>query len=108
MSRIPTPSRVLKTLMLISISWLPVGLLTVVDARDETAPPTRVAPATDVYHGVSVEDPYRWLENGSDPEVRAWVNAQTGHGWHLIGRNGHGCKGQVQRRGVPWRPRGFW
>jgi prolyl oligopeptidase len=48
-----------------------------VDARDTSAPPTRIAAVTDVYHGVSVEDPYRWLENGTDPEVRAWTSAQT-------------------------------
>jgi prolyl oligopeptidase len=54
-----------------------VALFAVVEARDTGAPPTRVAPVTDVYHGVSVEDPYRWLENGSDPEVRAWSSAQT-------------------------------
>ncbi len=53
------------------------ALLTGLEARDTTAPPTRVAAVTDVYHGVSVSDPYRWLENGSDPEVRSWTAAQT-------------------------------
>lgn len=52
-------------------------LVVAIGARDPAAPPTRVAMVTDVYHGVSVEDPYRWLENGSDPEVRAWAAAQT-------------------------------
>jgi prolyl oligopeptidase len=48
-----------------------------IEGRDQTAPSTRVAVVTDTYHGVSVDDPYRWLENGSDPEVRAWSAAQT-------------------------------
>lgn len=52
-------------------------LIVAIEARDLTAPPTRISAVTDVYHGVSVEDPYRWLENGSDPEVRAWATAQT-------------------------------
>jgi len=54
-----------------------VAAVAVLGARDTTAPPTRVTPVTDVYHGVSVEDPYRWLENGEDAEVRAWSAAQT-------------------------------
>jgi prolyl oligopeptidase len=33
-------------------------------------------PVTDVYHQVTVVDPYRWLENGADPQVRAWSAAQ--------------------------------
>jgi prolyl oligopeptidase len=33
-------------------------------------------PATDVYHQVSVSDPYRWLENGADPKVREWSAAE--------------------------------
>jgi prolyl oligopeptidase len=53
------------------------ALFSAVQARDTTAPPTRVAPVSDVYHDVSVDDPYRWLENGGDPEVRAWTAAQT-------------------------------
>jgi len=31
----------------------------------------------DVYHGVRVADPYRWLENIGSPQVRQWVEAQN-------------------------------
>lgn len=39
--------------------------------------PTAQAPVTTNYHGVRVADPYQWLENGSDPAVRAWTEAQN-------------------------------
>lgn len=41
------------------------------------APATPKLPVTDVYHGVQVTDDYRWLENYSDPAVRAWSDAQN-------------------------------
>jgi prolyl oligopeptidase len=47
-----------------------------VRAADRDAPATRADAVTDVYHGVTVADPYRWLENGSDQSVRDWSAAQ--------------------------------
>ena len=40
-------------------------------------PPARTVPVTDTYFGTVVADPYRWLENGNDPEVKTWAAAQT-------------------------------
>jgi prolyl oligopeptidase len=44
------------------------------------APPeTARQPVTDAYHGVKVVDDYRWLEDWSDPDVKAWSAAQNAH-----------------------------
>jgi prolyl oligopeptidase len=44
-----------------------------------TYPETRRVDQADVQFGITVADPYRWLENDvrSDPEVRAWVEAEN-------------------------------
>jgi prolyl oligopeptidase len=39
-------------------------------------PSTPARPVTEVIHGVSVTDPYRWLEDQQSPETRAWIEAQ--------------------------------
>jgi prolyl oligopeptidase len=36
-----------------------------------------LSPTRDSYHGVAVDDPYRWLENWADPAVRAWSDKQS-------------------------------
>jgi len=45
-------------------------------AADPGAPKSDQHAVTDVYHQVTVSDPYRWLENAADPKVRAWSAAQ--------------------------------
>ncbi len=40
-------------------------------------PHTPKQTVTDIVHGVLIEDPYRWLENGQSPETRAWTQAQN-------------------------------
>ncbi len=40
-------------------------------------PPTRRDDVVEVLHGVEVANPYRWLEDGEDPAVRAWTAAQN-------------------------------
>src|SRR5256714_14467035 len=38
-------------------------------------PETPKQPVSTEYHGVTVEDPYQWLENDEDPEVKTWSGA---------------------------------
>lgn len=41
-----------------------------------SAPRARPREHVDVLHGEAVADPFRWLEDFSDPDVRAWTDAQ--------------------------------
>ena len=40
-------------------------------------PPTAKRPVTETFHGVTVVDDYRWMEDDSSPEVKAWVRDQN-------------------------------
>ena len=54
------------------------GAFTLNDATlAESAPDTPKKPVTTEYHGVTVEDPYQWLESDEDSQVKAWSDAQN-------------------------------
>src|SRR2546430_151549 len=56
-----------------------VACFTLAGARahaDGAPPPAPVRPVTSSYQGISITDPYRYLEKLDDPEVRAWLGAQ--------------------------------
>jgi prolyl oligopeptidase len=50
-----------------------------------TYPATRSEPVVDILHGESIADPYRWLEDGTSPEVIAWTAAQNRHTAAILG-----------------------
>ncbi|MCZ2156902.1 MAG: prolyl oligopeptidase family serine peptidase [Bryobacterales bacterium] len=52
----------------LSPAWLPAQI---------QYPATAKVEHTDIYHGVKVADPYRWLEDADSPETAAWVKAEN-------------------------------
>ena len=65
------------------------------EASDATAELTPLSPPypasrrtdqSDVIHGIAVADPYRWLEDGSSVEVRAWADAQDATARELLAK----------------------
>lgn len=58
-----------------------IGAMVVSTALDlpaaQPAPKTPKKPVSTNYQGVTVEDPYQWLEEDNEPAVKAWSNAQN-------------------------------
>jgi prolyl oligopeptidase len=53
------------------------GMLFVLPLLAAGPPETPKHPVSDTYHGVTVVDDYRWLEDLSDPVVKQWVAAEN-------------------------------
>lgn len=47
------------------------------DSTKPTYPASKSEAIVDVLHGEKVADPYRWLEEGNNPEVREWTDKQN-------------------------------
>src|SRR5438874_2822536 len=78
---VPTRPRSFRTLMranLFLCLFAAVSALTLGNPTfAERAPETPKKPVSTEYHGVTVEDPYQWLEEDTNPQVKAWSAAQN-------------------------------
>ncbi len=57
-----------------------------VASAQASLPATPVHEVTEDYFGVKVTDPYRWLENQSDPAVIEWMKAQNAYTRSVLDR----------------------
>ncbi len=48
------------------------------------APPARKEPVTDEFHGTTVVEDYRWLEDAGDGAVQAWSDAQNAYARSML------------------------
>ena len=59
-----------------------------ISCSDSPTPPVaRIDPVTEVLHGVTVTDPYRWMENDSSAGLHEWVDAQNQYTQQMLSRN---------------------
>jgi prolyl oligopeptidase len=62
------------------LKWLPCAILicvTLFSYSQIQYPTTKKVDQQDNYHGVIVNDPYRWLENDTSEDTRKWVGEQN-------------------------------
>ena len=64
--------------------------------RPRRPPPTRQDNIREVFHGVEIVDPYRWLEDQDCPETRAWIDAQNEYTRSLL--DGLPMRERISRR----------
>ena len=55
------------------------------DQKNELPPKTRTDNVSDTIHGVTVADPYRWLEDQNNPDVQNWISKQNKYTQAILG-----------------------
>ncbi|HEY0606858.1 MAG TPA: hypothetical protein VGD58_28320, partial [Herpetosiphonaceae bacterium] len=49
-----------------------------------TAPAARIEVVRDTYFGTTIEDPYRWMEDWTSDEARAWLAEQMAYTQQML------------------------
>ena len=74
-------------------SWTSIGVVVLgffaLGVASPTLPPTPVRTVVDEYHGIKVSDPYRWLEQSNDPDVKKWTSDQAEMTRHFLDQLPH-------------------
>src|SRR5215471_12838904 len=74
--------------LLILLCSCVIGTVALVHAADASAPvgppKVKVAPVEDTIHGHRIVDPYRYMENASDPDTRDYVERELTYTRHLL------------------------
>ena len=65
-------------------AWVPTLFFLSIAAA--SPPPTPRDTVVTVMHGVTVHDPYRWLENASSPKVQSWIDGQNAYADRVMSR----------------------
>ncbi|HKQ98465.1 MAG TPA: prolyl oligopeptidase family serine peptidase [Candidatus Polarisedimenticolia bacterium] len=78
LSRICCGAGLVALLSLVAAAGVPA------DSKLPPAPPTRRDDVKETLHGVTIVDPYRWLEDQGAPETRDWIDAQNRYAHGLL------------------------
>jgi prolyl oligopeptidase len=69
-----------------SVRWCAsISAVSFLSAAAASPPPTPRDNVVTVMHGVTVHDPYRWLENARSPKVLDWIGAQNAYADSVMG-----------------------
>lgn len=60
------------------------ALTQIANAAPAAPPPSRQGDVRETLHGVTVADPYRWLEDQQSAETRAWITQQNEYAHKLL------------------------
>jgi prolyl oligopeptidase len=61
-----------------------VAMSAAAPCRANQPPDTKKQEVSDTYHGTKVTEGYRWLEDGKDPAVKAWSDAQNAYARSIL------------------------
>jgi len=76
--------KIVLTLLSVVLLFPTFALAQTGNSATAAPPATRRGDVQETLHGVTVSDPYRWLEDQDSAETRAWINAQNEYTHKLL------------------------